>query len=77
MSFAARTSRNDYRLFERPDYRKSGADPIQSFAGEMAERYRQNATKIRDARFQISSLARMTTGTSQEQRDASVERWWN
>jgi len=77
MSFASRTSKNDYRLFEQPDYRKSGADPIQSFAGEMSKRYKENATKIRDARFQISSLARMTTGTSQEQRDASVERWWN
>jgi len=74
MSFASRTQRNDYRLFERPDYRQVGVDPLQQFAATTDANYRAVATQIRDARFRISSRSRRI---SSQERDLSDERWLN
>jgi hypothetical protein len=54
--FAKYTSKDSYRLKERPSYRRGqGADPIKSFVARSYATYSQNADRIRDARFAKSN----------------------
>ena len=54
--FAKYTHKDNFRLKERPSYRKGqGADPIKSFVARSYATYSQNADRIRDARFAKSN----------------------
>ena len=54
--FAKYTSKDNFRLKERPSYRRGqGADPIKSFVAKSYATYSQNADRIRDARFAKSN----------------------
>ena len=54
--FAKYTSKDNFRLKERPSYRRGqGADPIKSFVARSYATYSQNADRIRDARFAKSN----------------------
>ena len=54
--FAKYTSKDNFRLNERPTYRRGqGADPIKSFVARSYATYSQNADRIRDARFAKSN----------------------
>jgi hypothetical protein len=54
--FAKYTHKDNFRLKERPSYRKrQGADPIKSFVARSYATYSQNADRIRDARFAKSN----------------------
>ena len=54
--FAKYTSKDNFRLKERPTYRRGqGADPIKSFVARSYATYSQNADRIRDARFAKSN----------------------
>ena len=54
--FAKYTSKDSYRLKERPSYRRGqGADPFKSFVARSYATYSQNADRIRDARFAKSN----------------------
>ena len=54
--FAKYTSKDNFRLKERPTYRRGqGADPIKSFGARSYATSSQNADRIRDARFAKSN----------------------